>query len=116
MPTKLLYINFYFRQKRCVKCAGDYATVQCPTKTRSDGIKYVPCNNSHPSSYKRCRLYKELESNMFLILREKTINSLASLASNVQSEPNQITYSYAEGVKIPPLQNINKQNNAQIRI
>jgi len=59
-------------------------------------------------------VYIELQKNMFLALRKRT-NSAAPLVSNVQSEPNQTTYSYAQAVKTALLQNINKQNNADIK-
>jgi hypothetical protein len=40
---------------------------------------------------------------------------LATLASNVQSEQNQTTYSYSQVLKTPPLENVIKQNNTPIQ-
>jgi len=51
-------------------------------------------NENHLANYKGCRMYKELQKNMFLALRKKTVISLAPLVSKVQSEPKQTNYLY----------------------
>jgi len=52
---------------------------------------------------------------MFPALKKKTINFPALIASNVQSEQNQTTYSYAQALEIPTLKSVTKQNNTSIQ-
>jgi hypothetical protein len=52
---------------------------------------------------------------MFPALKRKIIISSIPLTNKMQSEPNQTNYSYVQIVKPPPLQNVIKQNNIQIR-
>jgi len=65
--------SFCYRKARCVKCAGDHATVDCHRKERSDQAKCVLCGGSHPANYKGCSVYKELQKLKFPQLRPKKI-------------------------------------------
>jgi len=83
--------------------------IKYPRKIRSEDVKCILRNSNHPANYKAgCRVYKELEKNMFPALRKNTINPPAPLASNMQFEPNQTVYSYAQAVKISANINANK--------
>lgn len=49
------------RSPKCIKCAGDHPSIECPRKTRSDQVKCVLCDGNHPANYKGCQVYRELE-------------------------------------------------------
>lgn len=53
--------KFCHRQPKCVKCAGNHHTVDCPRKERSDKVKCILCDGNHPANYKGCTVYKELQ-------------------------------------------------------
>lgn len=49
------------RNPKCIKCAGDHLSVDCPRKTRSNDVKCVLCEGNHPANYKGCQVYRELQ-------------------------------------------------------
>lgn len=49
------------RNPKCIKCAGDHLSVDCPRKTRSNEVKCVLCEGNHPANYKGCQVYRELQ-------------------------------------------------------
>lgn len=53
--------KYCFRQPKCIKCAGDHASINCERKGRSDSVKCVLCEGNHPANYKGCSIYKELQ-------------------------------------------------------
>lgn len=63
--------NFCHRQPRCVKCAEDHDTKDCPKRDRSDFVKCVLCEGNHPANYKGCTVYKDLQRQTFPPLRNK---------------------------------------------
>ncbi|GIY23545.1 nucleic-acid-binding protein from transposon X-element [Caerostris darwini] len=44
---------------RCVKCAGEHLTSECPTQ-RTDAPLCVNCNGKHPASYRGCPNFPKL--------------------------------------------------------
>jgi len=93
--------NFCFHQARYVKCAGNYATTKCLRKTRSNDVKCVLYNGNYSANYKGCRVYKDLQRNMFPALRKKTIYIKSPISSsNMQSEINLTTQSYVQAASI----------------
>jgi hypothetical protein len=46
---------------RCVKCAGDHSTSQCPRKERSSDVWFVLCDGNYPANYKGCTVFKDLQ-------------------------------------------------------
>jgi hypothetical protein len=73
--------NFCHLQPRCVKCAGDHSTGQCPRKERSSDVRCVLCNGNHPVNYKGCAVYKDLQKNLSTP-PTKTIHSSRSTTTN----------------------------------
>lgn len=53
------------RSPKCVKCAGDHLSMDCPRKTRSDSVKCVLCDGNHPANYKGCKIYRDLQNLKF---------------------------------------------------
>jgi hypothetical protein len=62
---------YCYHSPRCVKCAGTHRTTNCPRKERSDQVKCVLCSGNHPTNYKGCTVYKELQQRTFPLLRSK---------------------------------------------
>lgn len=84
--------RFCHLNPRCVKCAGNHQTVQCPRKERSSDVKCVLCEGNHPANYKGCIIYKELQKNKFPPLRNKqpsqfTTKPTQPIPSNHQPSP-----------------------------
>lgn len=87
------------RSPRCVKCAEEHITADCPNKERRKDVKCVNCEGNHPANYKGCSTWKELQSKKFPALRPKEAQpSPAKTATPKISEklPNK---SYAEALK-----------------
>jgi len=51
--------GFCNRKARCVKCAEDYPTFNCPRKAKSENVKCVLCEGNYPANYKGCTVYKK---------------------------------------------------------
>lgn len=63
----------------CVKCGGPHSSVTC-TKTRDTPATCALCEGSHPSNYKGCRVYKDLQN-----LRN---NARTAQPTNAQTQMN----------------------------
>jgi hypothetical protein len=107
--------RFCYHDPRCVKCAGDHATSECPRKVKSEDVKCVLCQGKHPANYKGCVVYKEIQKQKFPAPRSKQYAPTIPEASLI-SKPteralgslNQVKpgISYAQaatGMKIPQL-------------
>lgn len=102
------------RNPRCIKCAGNHASIDCIRKERSDNVKCALCDGNHPANYKGCSVYKDLQKQKFPPLRNKTFTrtNIAISESKPQSKPQthrQFSTSDANGQPQPQLhsQNIN---------
>ena len=65
--------NYCRNNPRCVKCAEERLTNECPGKVRDDNIKCVNCNEKHPANCRGCMVYKQLQQNIYSGLRERNI-------------------------------------------
>jgi PAX-interacting protein 1 len=109
------YCNYNFR---CVKCAGDHATNDCPRKEKSADVKCVLCEGKHPANYRGCIVHKEIQRKKFPVPRSRILNSTAPEDSNYLSNQIQQGLSYAQatmGRNIPnqPEVSINLSNQIQ---
>lgn len=89
--------NFCTHQHRCVKCAQNHATADCPRKTRSDDVKCVLCGGNHSANYKGCPVYKQLQETKYPALRKKVLPSAnqQQTATATQNNAGQ-TITYAQ--------------------
>lgn len=97
------------RQPKCIKCAGEHMSVDCPRKTRSNDVKCILCEGNHPANYKGCTVYKELQKIKYPSLRPKTIpgNKAIKAPGNLLPKPQIYsnllpkpqTYSYSDAAK-----------------
>jgi hypothetical protein len=56
---------------RCVECAGNHSTSQCPHKERSSDVRCALCDGNHPANYKGCTVYKDPQKKPYPPLRPK---------------------------------------------
>jgi len=61
-----------FRKARCVKCAEDYPTFNCPCKNKSKDIKCMLREDNYPANYKGC-IYKDLQRTFFSCITRKIV-------------------------------------------
>lgn len=62
------------RRPKCIKCAQNHPSAECPEKGRLDSVKCALCEGNHPANYKGCQVYKELQKSKFPSLRKKTLS------------------------------------------
>lgn len=53
------------RPFRCVKCALNHKTSECPKKDRNTPAKCALCLGSHPANFKGCQVYREIHERKF---------------------------------------------------
>jgi hypothetical protein len=73
---------YCYHSPRCVKCVGNHFTKLCSRKEKSEHVKCVLCDGSHPASYKGCTVYKELQQRTFPHLRTKPEGKLSTALSH----------------------------------
>lgn len=100
--------KFCNRSARCVKCAGEHATTECPRKDKNNEVKCILCNGNHPANYKGCAVYKELQKKKYPALREKQIRIPKQLVNTNLIQPGM---SYAQMARDNTRQ-IQTDNNA----
>jgi hypothetical protein len=52
--------NYCMRPYRCVKCAENHKSSECPKKDRKTLAKCALCSRDHPANYKGCQVYREI--------------------------------------------------------
>lgn len=114
------------KSPRCVKCALNHWTQNCPKKERSDDVVCVNCGENHPANYKGCTVYKQLRQRMFPALRRKDAGEVSPGDGNQPSKPTQSGnmvqpgISYARCVKGTPVQpqevNLNTTETSRKRV
>ena len=67
--------NFCHKNPRCVKCAQDHFTSECPQKSKINDVRCVNCNENHPANYRGCKVHKELQQKLYPKLRERRISN-----------------------------------------
>lgn len=103
------------RNPRCIKCAGNHASPDCSRKERSDDVKCVLCDGNHPTNYKGCTVYKELQKQKYPPLRIKPTQNKNKAETYIpphSQKPRQNT-SYADVVCTIPAQTKPKKAPAE---
>lgn len=52
--------NYCMRPFRCVKCAQQHKTSECPKRDRSTPALCALCQGPHPANYKGCEVYRQI--------------------------------------------------------
>lgn len=53
--------NYCMRPYRCVKCAENHNTTDCPKKDRREPAKCALCLGDHAANYRGCRVFQEIQ-------------------------------------------------------
>lgn len=53
--------NYCLRPYRCVKCAENHNTADCPKKDRKEPAKCALCLGDHAANYKGCKVFQEIQ-------------------------------------------------------
>jgi hypothetical protein len=65
--------NFCRNTPRCVKCAAEHLTDQCPRLTNDSNVKCANCNDHHPANYRGCIVHKQLQQKYYPPQRERNL-------------------------------------------
>ena len=87
--------NYCRNNPRCVKCAAQHLTSECPRKTKDDNVLCANCNEKHPANYRGCIIHKQLQQKMYPTLRDRNIPQPASPSAPVRPIQTGITYAQA---------------------
>jgi len=92
--------NYYRNSPKCVKCAEQHLTSECPRKFQDTAVKYANCGDQHPANYRGCMIHKKLRQQLYPKLRDRymTQNPFTTGASKL----NPSAISYAQAVKQQP--------------
>lgn len=84
--------SYCYKTPRCVKCAENHLTQNCPRKAKSSGVTCTNCGENHPANYRGCVVFKQLRSKMFPTLRKKNVEEVPPTAqtSNVTGKISQL--------------------------
>lgn len=112
------------RQPRCIKCAGEHLSIDCPRKTRSEQVKCALCDGNHPANYKGCKIYRELQNLKFPKPRERLNQSIKRTAltdkpkSTIEAKnpQNPLNHTYKEVLANEYLPAVNEKSNDMIEI
>jgi hypothetical protein len=88
--------NYCRNSPRCVKCAAQHLTSQCPRKVQDDNARCANCNEHHPSNYRRCVVHKHIQQKTYPKLRERHIPTTP--IQPVATRPIQTGVTYAQVV------------------
>lgn len=79
--------NCYLGVRKCVKCAGDHLSSECP-KDRSEPAKCINCKGNHPASSVDCPAYQR-EVDRLAAIREKDqlLKQTANVGKGRRYEP-----------------------------
>jgi hypothetical protein len=97
--------NFCNRPYRCVKCSGDHST-ECCKKSSNTAAVCINCGDSHPASYKGCKMYQQYKSKIFQPIRrerQQVQNEIQHEARPVDNNQYRTSgISYAQKVRNSP--------------
>lgn len=110
--------NFCYHQYRCVKCALNHPTADCPRKIRSDLVKCVLCGNNHPANYRGCSVHKKLQEARFPTLRKKESpnqlqNQQLPVAATNKSTTQRPTYAQIVSTNQQEIPTVTQTNDIQ---
>ena len=90
---------------KCLKCAEQHLTSECPRKVQDDAVKYANCGDQHPANYRGCLVHKKLQQQLYPKLRDRYMPQNPTTAGACKPIPPATTY--AQAVKQQP----NTQHN-----
>jgi hypothetical protein len=97
LPTIWTHKNYCRNNPRCVKCAAQHLTSECPRKTKDDNILCVNCHEKHPVNYRGCIIHKQLQQKMYPAMRNR--NTPQPATPSAKARPIQTGVTYAQATK-----------------
>ena len=85
---------------KCVKCAEQHLTSECPRKVQDDTVKCANCGDQHPANYRGCMVHKQLQQQLYTKLRDRHIPQ--SPITTGAYKPNPTATTYAQAAKRQP--------------
>lgn len=93
--------NNCLRPFRCVKCAENHNTIDCPKKDRNTPAKCALCLGQHPANYRGCRVLLEINNRKNNKIKRRTtrpmqINTTDEQVHDAQGARKENTHSYKQ--------------------
>jgi len=92
--------NYCRNSPKCVKCAEQHLTSDCPRKFHDTAVKCANCGDQHPANYRGCMIHKKLQQHLYPKLRDRYI--LQNLNTTGSSKPTPTATSCAQAVHQQP--------------
>jgi hypothetical protein len=96
--------NYCRNTPKCVKCAEQHLTRECPRKTQDDAVKCANCGEQHPANYRGCTVHKQLQQQLYPKLRDRLTSQYPP--STGAQNPYSAATTYAQAAQrqanIPP--------------
>jgi len=92
--------NYCRNSPKCVKCAEQHLTSECPRRSQDAAVKCANCGDQHPANYRGCVVHKKLQQQLYPKLRDRNMSQVPNTAG--ESKPHQPATSYAQAVKQQP--------------
>lgn len=104
--------NYCLRPYRCVKCAQNHKTSECPKTDRNTPATCALCLGAHPANYKGCQVYREILQRKYKLpsyrkpTNQEETDHLKTTSENQQTKTARTSHkkTFAETLKTPPLQ------------
>jgi len=79
--------NYCRNSPKCVKCADQHLTSECPRKFQDTAVKCANCGDQHPANYSGCMIHKKLQQQLYPKLRDRcmTQNHITTGASKLNT-------------------------------
>lgn len=81
--------NNCMRPHRCVKCAENHKTPDCPKKDRNTPAKCALCLENHPANYKGCQVYQEIHKRKILSRNKPHYKGHTAMDTLLNPKPTQ---------------------------
>jgi hypothetical protein len=65
--------NFCRNAPKCVKCAAEHLTDQCPRTVNDSNVLCANCQEHHPANYRGCIVHKQLQQKYYPTPRERIL-------------------------------------------
>jgi hypothetical protein len=92
--------NYCRNSPKCVKCAKQHLTSECPRKSQDAAVKCANCGDQHPANYRGCVVHKKLQQQLYPKLRDQNTSQISDMEG--ASKPHPTATSYAQAVKQQP--------------
>ena len=87
--------NYCRNSPKCVKCAEQHLTSDCPRKFHDTAVKCAKCGVHHPANYRGCMIYKILQQHVYRKLRDRCISQNLNITGSSKPTPTATSYGQA---------------------